>query len=142
MQKESDLFGIRLNERGKKFIRKFVAISYTIMVLVFFEAAISIYWYIRILATKPVAADYPGFTATAYDIINPYVSILFSLMAVVSNFYYIRFPRVLLRSIELNDEFGVNQAFSLLFKGALIFLIWLLLTTVNMIWGFVSSQGM
>jgi hypothetical protein len=138
MQKESDLFEVRVNEQGKKFIRKFVAISYTILVLVLFESAISIYWSIRMLVTKPAATGYPGFESTSYDTAYPYVSILLTLMAVVSNFYYIRFPRVLLRNIELNDEFGTNQAFSLLFKGALIFLLSLLLSTASMIWSLVA----
>lgn len=138
MQNESDLFEIRINEQGKKFIRRFVAISYTIMVLVFFESAISIYWTIRILVTKPADVAYSEYLTTLYDRVYPYLSILFSLMAVVSNFYYIRFPRVLLRSIELNDESGANRAFNLLFKGALIFLLWLLLVTANMIWNLIG----
>ena len=139
MQNEPGLFEIRLTEHGKKFIRKFVAISYTILVLIFFESAISIYWGIRLLVTRPFAtADYPEFAQTTYDEVYPYVSILLSLMSIVSNFYYIRFPRVLLRSIELNDELGANRAFNLLFKGALIFLIWLLMSTASIIWSFLS----
>ena len=138
MQNESGLFEIRITEHGKKFIRRFVAISYTILVLIFFESAISIYWGIRLLVTRPPATeDYSEFTQTTYDVVYPYISILSSLVAIVSNFYYIRFPRVLLRNIELNDEVGANRAFSLLFRGALIFLIWLILNTASIIWSLI-----
>lgn len=135
MQNESGLFEIRLTEDGKKFIRKFVAISYTLMVLVVFESVYAIYLNVRVLVTRyPVMSDSPGFTLTTYDLIMPYFSIVSSMMGIVSNIYYTRFPRVLLRSIELNDEFGANRAFSLLFKGGLIFLVWLLLNTAGIIW--------
>lgn len=138
MEQETRLFEVRFTEHGKKFIRKFVAISYTIMVLVFFESAFSIYWSIRVLVTTPPAmAAYSEFTPTLYDMTYPYISILLAAMGIVSNFYYIRFPRVLLRSIELNDESGANQAFNLLFKGALIFLVWLLLNTTSIIWSLI-----
>src|SRR5690606_31929275 len=100
------LFEIRLTEPGKKFIRKFVAISYTIMVLVLFESAISIYWNIKmaIMQFGTTGVSNLGFIPRTYDRVFPYLSILFSLLAIVSNFYYVRFPRVLLRNIELNNE--------------------------------------
>lgn len=139
MQEESGLFEIRFNEQGKKFIRKFVAISYTILVLVVFESVISIYWTISMLATRTSAmTDSPGFTTTLYNTIYPYISIFLSLIALISNFYYVRFPRVLLRCIELNDEFGANKAFGLLFKGAMIFLLWLVLDTAVLIWSLIA----
>lgn len=135
MQEETSLFEIRFTEQGKKFICKFVAISYTIFVLVLFEAAISIFWIVNMLIKRNVETESSlGFGNTYYDNIYPYISVLISLMAVVSNFYYIRFPRVLLRSIELNDEDGANRSFGLLFKGAMIFLVWMLIITANMVW--------
>ena len=129
IQEESDLFRITLNEQGKKFIRKFAAISYTMLVLVIFVAVVSLYWNIKILVM-----DYQKYVPTFYDKIYPYFSILSATLSVISNLYYLRFPRALLRSIKINDEFGANQAFGLLFKGAVIFLFWLLLITASMIW--------
>jgi hypothetical protein len=134
MQQESGLFEIRLNDQGKKFIQKFVGISYTILVLVIFGSATSIYWNIRMLVIRRSGSTASEIPITTYETIIPYCSIFFSIIAVFSNFYYVRFPRVLLRKIELNDEVGVNQAFGLLFKGALIFLFWLIFSTVTTIW--------
>ena len=72
MQEESGLFEIKFNEEGKKFIRRFAAISYTIIVLVIFESIISIYWTIKMLLTRlPATADIPGYTTTLYDKIFP-----------------------------------------------------------------------
>ncbi len=134
MQQESGLFEVRFNEEGKKYIRRFVSISYTLLVLVIFECAISIYWNIKFLIASHSIVDAEAITPAYADIISVCVSISFSLIAIVSNLFYIRFPRVLLRKIELNDEQGANRAFSLLFKGAFIFLIWLFLSTVSTIW--------
>jgi hypothetical protein len=135
MQEDSGLFQVRLTEQGKKFIRKFAAISYTMLVLVVFEAAVSIYWNVRILEMRMTGAtDYSGYTKSFYDKIYPYLGISFSILAVVSNIYYLRFPRVLLHSIKINDEWGANRSFSILFKGAVIFLCYLLLNTGSLIW--------
>jgi len=130
-QEESGLFEIRLTEDGKKFVRKLVAISYGIQVLVIFQSAVSIYWSIRIFIMQN---DYQRFYTTVYDKIFPYLSIVLALLSLVSNMYYIRFPRQLLRSIELNDEFGANRAFKIFFSGALIFLSWLLINAASLIW--------
>lgn len=115
MNEETVLFEVKFTEQGKKFIRKFVAISYTIFVLVLFSTTVSIIWSITTLTHRiPMEAKD---SVSIYDAIYPYTTILFSLIALTSNFYYVRFPRVLLRCIELNDEFGANRAFGLLFRG-------------------------
>jgi hypothetical protein len=138
-QEESDLFQVRLNEQGKNFIRKFAAISYTMMVLVFFGSVVTIYWDIKILVMRTsLTTGYPGYTRKFYDMAYPYISMIFSLLALISNFYYLRFPRALLRSIKINDEFGANQSFKLLFKGALIFLLWLFLNSCTLIWSLMT----
>jgi predicted small integral membrane protein len=134
-QEETGLFQVRFTDEGKKFIRKFVALSYTIIVLIIFECAILIYWEIRILATGGnERSSVLGFTPTLYDRIYPYISLSFSVLSVISNIYYVRFPQALLRSLDINDESGANRAFSLLFRGALVYLLWLILGTANLIW--------
>jgi hypothetical protein len=124
-----NLFEIRINERGKRYIVKFAAITYTMLVLVIFEATIALFWNIKFLAM-----NYGEYVNTLYDRIYPYISIVATVLSIISNVLYLRFPRRLLRAINNNDEYGANQAFSLLFKGALVFLIWLLLITANLIW--------
>lgn len=82
-QEESGLFQVRLNDQGKRFIRKFAAISYTILVLVIFENGVSIYWNIKRLVTRMSdTSEYFGYTPTFYDNIYPYILVLFSLLAI------------------------------------------------------------
>ena len=135
IQEEPGLFQVRLNEEGKKYIRKFAAISYTMLVVVIFQAGISVYWSIRMLARTAVSlGSLAGYRPTLYDKVYPYFSIFFSIAGVVSNIYYLKFPRVLLHSMEISDEYGANQAFGLLFRGALIFFFYLVISLAMMIW--------
>ena len=136
-QEESGLFEIRLTEDGKKFIRKLVAISYGIQVLVIFQSAVSFYWSIRIFTMQN---DYERFYNTAYDKIFPYLSIVLAVLNLMYNMYFVRFPRQLQRSIEAKDEFGANQAFKILFRGALVFLSWLLINSASIIWSVMLRQ--
>jgi len=140
-EEDSDLFQVRLNDQGKKYIQKFATISYSMLVLVIFGSVVAIYWDIKILLMRAsLSPNYPGFTRTFYDMAYPYISMIFSLLAVIGNIYYLRFPRTLLHSIKINDEFGVNQSFKLLFKSALIFLLWLFLNSCTIIWSLVARD--
>ncbi len=133
-QEESSLFEVRFTERGKMFIRRFAAISYTLMVLAFFEASVTIYWSVKMLASY-----YGAFTST-YSKIYPYVSIATGVLTIIANLYYSSFPRILLRSLRQNDEFGANEAFNGLFKGAVVFLLGLLIISGTMIWSLMIRQ--
>ena len=142
IQEESDVFQVRLNDLGKKYIQKFAAISYTMLVLVIFGSVVAVYWDIKILVMRAsLTNNYPGFTRTFYDMAYPYISMIYSLLAVMANIYYLRFPRILLRSIIIKDEFGANQAFQSLFTGAFIFLLWLLVNSCTLIWSLTTRGG-
>lgn len=133
---ESDLFQVRFTDQGKKFIQKFVAISYTMLMLVIFEFGISIY-----LNIKTLTMDQSGLKLTSYEIVSPYVYIFLSVLGIVSNVYYLKFPRMLFNSLKINDEVGANRAFKILFKGTLIFFLGLLLGSADMIWNLISRRG-
>lgn len=133
IQEESGLFQVRFTEEGKKYIRKFAAISYVLLVLVLFENGINIYWNVKSLMTRS-SDTVTGYGNGFYYTIMPYILIISSFFSVASNVYYLRFPRVLSRSLDANDEWGANKAFGILFKGAAIFLLWLLLGTATLIW--------
>ena len=132
MQEESNLFQVRLNDQGIAFIRRFAAISYSMLALVLFEAIVSGYWNIKLLMTS-----YKGMISSFYSKIFPFASLVLLVLSVTYNIYLLRFPRVLLRSIKMNDEFGANQAFKLLVTAALFYFFWLLLVTAIMILNFV-----
>jgi hypothetical protein len=141
-EEESNVFQVRLNDLGKKYIQKFAAISYIMLVLVIFGSVITVYWDIKILVMRAsLSNNYRGFTRTLYDTAYPYISMIYSVLAVLANIYYLRFPGILLRSIIIKDEFGANQAFKSLFTGAIIFLLWLLLHSCTLIWSVVTRGG-
>ena len=136
IQEESGLFQVRLNEEGKSFIRRFVAISYSIQVLVFFIAIVNIYWNIKMIIMRiniPQGPfDSPYFRAV------PYLSTVASFGILIANLYYLSFPRALYRSLKLNDEFGANQSFRVLLRGAYLFLGVLLVNALTLIWSLVE----
>ena len=135
-QEHSELFHIRINERGEKYIRRFAAISYTMLVLLIFISAVTIYWNIRFIVRYQNENSAP-YQATLYDQIFPYVSSALSLLAFVSNLLYLRFPRKLLNSIKTHDEYGANEAFSTLFNGALLYMMLLFFQCAWFIWALV-----
>jgi len=138
INEESGLFQVRFTEEGKKFIRKFAAISYFILFLVFVENCVTIYWNLNSLTTSTYDAAVLNKT---YFRVMPYILILSSLLSLAGNIYYVRFPRVLLKCIEANDKYGANRAFRTLFRGAAIFLIWLLIATGMIAWGVSVGVG-
>ena len=135
---EPSLFQPRFTEEGKKFIRKFAAISYFIIGLVFAQFVVIIYWDVKVILLGISSRAYGGYKVKAYDEIFPYLSMLISLLGIISNIYYTRFPRQLLRSIKINDEYGANRAFKILFNGAVIFLIYLFINSVTLAWSLIT----
>jgi hypothetical protein len=135
LPEEPSLFQLRFTEEGKDFIRKFAAISYVIITLVIIHSAIIIYWDIKILFLRTGLIS-----IRTYDKAIPYLSLLMSVLAIISNIYYTNFPRQLLRSIKMDDEAGANRAFRTLFIAAVIFLIYLFFNSLLLVWGLFTSQ--
>ena len=124
---ESDILQVRFTEEGKKYIRKFVNISYVIMAFVVLSSLGSIYMDIKFLEKGYALNISNGRTLT-------FVSMIGSIMSVVSNIFYVRFPYLLLKSLEQNDEIAANKSFNFLFKSGLIFIIWLMLSSAMLAW--------
>ncbi|TMI74383.1 MAG: hypothetical protein E6H09_05585 [Bacteroidetes bacterium] len=139
LPEEPSLFELRFTEEGKKFIRKFAAISYIIMVLVIIQSTVIIYWQVKMIIQRFSSGYYAGYKMGAYDEIYPYLSIFISLLGIISNIYYTRFPRQLFQSIKTNDEAGANQSFRTLLNGAVIYLIYLLIIALIFGWHFIAQ---
>lgn len=137
MQEQPELFQITITETGKKYIQKFAAISIVIMVLVFFENCYSIYLNIKmIIGREKNPGTYRGFNDGLYWGVLPYLLSIASLFSIISNIFYTRFPRLLLRSINNKDELRANESFKTIYTGAIIFLVWMLIGTAASIWSF------
>jgi hypothetical protein len=124
---DSNLFQVRFTDEGRKFIRRFAAISYTIFALVTIDGVIQLIFAYRTFEMNKGV----GFNWSTISGYSPFVIVP---AALVSNVYYCRFPRLLIRRIEQNDEAGANRAFRVLATGAVIFLVYLALSTLLMAW--------
>ncbi len=131
---ESDILQVRFTEEGKNYIRKFVSISYVLFSLVICLTVLEFYQEIKLMVEKHEAG---------LPVIDTYavIYILWSILSVISNVYYVRFPIVLLRSIEGNDETEANKSFGLFFKSAVIFLITLIISTGLVVWNILNSSA-
>lgn len=134
MENGAELFQVRFTEEGKKYIRKFADISYILMGLVFFNAVISIYFVIKFMILKASAGNGLFNTSSTFiERVSPYLEILTSILLIVSNLYFTRFPRALIRSLDTGNESDANQAFLGLFRCTRVFLFMLLISTVQLI---------
>ena len=137
MQEEPGLFQVIITEAGKKYIKKFAAISLIILVLSIFENGVTIYWNVKtIIARTNRTGAYVGYSDTFYFRTIPYILTVSAILLIISNIYFIRFPRELLRSINTNNEPEANRSFGTLYKGACILLVWLIISSVTIIWSF------
>jgi hypothetical protein len=132
---EQSIFQVRFTDEGKKYLRKFAAISYFILVLVVLTNVSIFYWSIKAIAARSATSDlYDQMASGLYFRLMPYIMMALALFSFIGNIYIIRFPQELLRCLETNDEVGANKAFAVLFKGAVIFLLWLLFNMATIIW--------
>ena len=131
MENQSGLFEVRITEEGKKHIRKISRVTYAMLGIVILVSCATIYLQSYILVQLPQ----PGQPLIVR--ISPYISIGLSIVAMVSNFYYLRFANILLREIEAKNEPGANAAFAVLWKGILVFLIALIMQASQLVLTFI-----
>ncbi len=139
-QQESNLFEVKITETGKRYINRYAALSYTILVFVIFHTAIlSIWngWQIVQQFKMEVSPLYPE--ASFYNKVYPYISLLLNFLVLIANVYFLRFPRQLKKSIELNDTESANAAFRILFQGAILFLVSIIITVADILYGFLLA---
>lgn len=120
---ESDILQVRFTEEGKKYIRKFVSISYVLFCLVFITSGISIYLGIKFIIKT---YEFDQIIRNGREI--TFFNIGLQIIALVSNVFYLRFPIRLLKCLDAHDESGANRSFALLLKAGIVYLIFLFLS--------------
>lgn len=129
-----NLFDVKLNEEGARYLRGFASISYIILVLVYITCGITIYWGIRFLL-RAAHSDFP-----TYTVVSNWVYMVNSVLVIISNTYFARFPHLLLRAIRANDETGANRAFRLLLKSAALFLVYAFISLTIAVAGLIYNS--
>ncbi|MBL7733060.1 MAG: hypothetical protein JNM88_17955 [Chitinophagaceae bacterium] len=133
MTEETGLFHIRFTEKGKQVVKRMANLGLLIMGLVAFTQLGSIYLQIKYIIRLTDQHVSGPFELPFYFRITPWINLFTSILVLVSNFYYAKFPRQLNRCLERNDEDGANQAFQTLLKGMFIFLVILILDTAELL---------
>ncbi len=136
-QRDSALFEVKITDVGRKYINRYAALSYTILTLVILNTIISSAWNGWQIVQQFKLEESPLYSPTfSYNNVYPYISIFINFLVLLANIYFLRFPRRLKRSIELNDTERANNAFKILFQGAVLFLITLVITVADILLGF------
>jgi len=124
-----DIFEIKLNETGKRYIQKFSSLGSIILIINVFVTLIIIGLEIYSLArdnnTKTITSP-----KEAYFLIYPYYSICYSIVALAGLYYYVLFFKKIKNSVTNSDELRFNLSFKYLYRNALIFLISMILFTL------------
>lgn len=133
MTEETGLFHIRFTEKGKQVVKRMANLSVFIMGLVFFVMVVNIYFQVKQLLRQTYPDSPMVSEPSLYFRIIPWVTMVMSVLTLVSNFYYAKFPRQLNRCLENNDEAGANNTFQSLLKGMQLFSVLLLLDMADLV---------
>ncbi len=134
MEQGEELFQVRFNEEGKKYIRKFANISYLLMGLVFFNSFAAIYLQIKFIVMQASSGSSRQYISySLFDRLAPYLYIITNILIVLSNQYFTRFPRALIRSLDSGNETDANNVFKYLVKSAGVFLFILLINMIQIV---------
>ena len=127
MESESheDLFDIRVNETGKRYIQKFYSLATLIFILNLVVAlifiTIEIDRIIKIGNFKYANSLSP--LRKWYFIIAPYFIIFHTMFGVLGLYYYVFFSKKIKKSLKDIDEKGFNSSFRYLYLNSLILVI-------------------
>jgi len=122
-QTEQGLFGSKLNETGKNYIRKFAAATRILLLigvlvcLVFLTENI-----IRLIHYDPHLFSNDKILQFEYRIF-PFYAVIYTVLALLQLYYYWKVGRDLKKGGDFNDEVTFNAAFSALYRNAVFSII-------------------
>lgn len=134
-QQSSNLFQLRLNSTGKNYILQIYRLSNFILIANTITCVIFNIYIINDLVQANIDNDLERF-ALPDLFYNAYI-IVYNLINIISVYFYVRFTRVIRRSIELNDEHGMNHSFRYLYINAILFTISLVVSLASELFYFV-----
>lgn len=134
-----DLFDVRINETGKLYLQKFALVGVVIMSLITITSIASIYFWIKAIRYDyyPSVDDNEGIRYW-HHFLKPYLNIIVSVAVLLSNWIYTSFPRRMLKALREKDEVAANLNFRWLYRGAIIFVTYLVYSVFSIVEGFIS----
>jgi len=117
-ESNNDLFGLRLNEQGIRYVRKFAIL---VKFVVLTGAISSLFLFIisvgRII--DPVYYDQIDFWENAYFNVYPYFTIILTILLLFQLYYYWKVKFQLEEAIENKNEIVFNESFKSLLQNAI-----------------------
>ena len=115
-----NIFEIRINETGKKYIHKFYRLGTSIFVI---NIILNLVFLVTEIYNLVEILSQPDADENLYLIIFPVFYIIYTVFAFLGVYYYVIFSRKINAGIVNYNEFGLNLSFRYLYLNALIFLI-------------------
>ena len=128
-QPSSDLFELQLNNTGKNYIRRFYRLGTFILVANTFTCVI-FNLSIGLDILQAIKDDAGEHSMSLPDLFYNAHLIVYNFINIVGVYFYVRFTKKIRRSIELNDEYGMNLSFKYFYINAVLFAISLIVSLV------------
>lgn len=126
---EQTLFDSKLNETGKKYIRKFAAATRTLLL---FGILLSLVFLATNIA-RMVKIDTDVFLNKAvglYYKIYPFYSLIYIVVFFSQTYLYWRAGKYLLKGVDFTDESAFNESFAILYRNAVLGIVGLAFSLV------------
>lgn len=116
---EQALFDSKLNESGKKYIRKFAAATRILLLIgVLFSLVVLTADIVRMFRFESVA--FPDKLVRFYYKTYPFYSIVYVVVFLSQLLLYWRAGKYLLKGADVNDETAFNESFAILYRNAVV----------------------
>lgn len=126
-----------IDQTGRRLIIKTASLSWILFVLILLNSGISLFYFVRALiqrlGTQSDTAPLP-MTHWAETVLQ----IIAILISIIASWHYIQLPLKLRNALAMNDERSTNLAFRIMYRGALLNLIYLIATTVSSVYWFIT----
>ena len=123
----SNLFQPRLNDTGKKYILRLFKMGNFILIMNSLLCILYIFLDImRLSRADPIYDD----IELSYDLYSGYL-IIYNAINLISVYFYVRFSKKIKRSIEINDENGLNLSFKYIYVNGLLFTVSLVVAILS-----------
>jgi len=121
---DKDIFSIRLDREGLRWILKFCrAVKFILFLSIIIAIPSLITGVLQVSRTKNISFlnDHPLYKI--YYVLYPYWWIVYMLLWVIQVYYYWKFSTTLKRAVQIPDEKGFNESFRHLYHNALLIIV-------------------
>jgi NADH:ubiquinone oxidoreductase subunit 2 (subunit N) len=126
-----------IDQTGRRLIIKTASLSWILFVLILLNSGISLFYFVRALIQRlGTQSDTALLPMTHWA--ETVLQIIAILISIIASWHYIKLPLKLRNALAMNDERSTNLAFRIMYRGALLNLIYLIATTVSSVYWFIT----